>query len=258
MSEVYKKSYNLIRSNLQILQKSEMNCLIILSKAGLGKTTLVLRTMKDKGYQQDKHYAYYNSFFTPLAFFQTLETTTELKMPQILILDDVELILKDKNIINLLKGATWQSSEQDRRTITYSTTSTKVKNTRIDFTGKIILLLNEIPDKNPMFNAIMDRSLFVKLKFSNQEILELMEKEIIPKDYQTIKLPQRLKVFKFIRKHTTNNTDLSFRVLIKAYNYYMHAPANWQELTQSLLISSHPDNRKQTKQTPINNKPKLF
>jgi len=232
-SETYKKAYNLVNSNLEILQKSDMNCMIVLSKAGLGKTTMVLETMKQKGCQLGDHYLYFNSYFTPLAFYQALVETTKLKAPQILILDDVELILKDKNIINLLKAATWQSGHD--RIVCYSTTSKKVKETKINFTGKIILLLNEIPPKNPMFNAILDRSLFVGLEFNNQQILELMENEIVPKNYKNLSFQQRQKVFNYIKKITTSTTDLSFRTLIKAYNYFMFSPHNWQELVRKTL-----------------------
>jgi hypothetical protein len=207
----------------------------VLSKAGMGKTTTIMQAMNEKGYSQGTHYGYYNAHFTPLAFFNTLDEVNNLKSPKILILDDTELILSDKNIINLIKGATWKSNEQEHRIITYSTTSKKVKNTRINFNGKLILLLNEIPKKNPMFSAILDRSLFVDLKFNNQQILQLIEKEILPKNYQNSSYQQRMKVFKFIRKNCKKETDLSFRTIIKAFNYFLFAPQTWQEMTLCLL-----------------------
>lgn len=234
MNNTYKKSYNLINSNLHILEKSDMNCLIIISKGGLGKTTLVMNTMKSNGYELGKHYLYFNSYFTPLAFYQALAETTELKKPQILILDDVEMILKDKVILNLLKAGTWQNAGE-KRIITYSSTSKNVKTQRIDFTGKIIILLNELPKKNPSFNAMVDRSLFLELQFTNEEIFDLMESEIVKKPYKNLSLNQRLKVFKFIKQNTTTGTDLSFRTIIKAFNNLLYAPNNWQELTKKSL-----------------------
>jgi len=226
----------LVNANLQILQKSDMNSLILLSRAGLGKTTLIMEALKNKNWNSGEHYLYFNSYFTPLAFYQALLETNELVSPQLLILDDVELILKDKNIINLLKAATWQSGH--KRLVCYSTTSAKVKETRLDFTGKVILLLNEIPAKNPMFDAILDRSLFVNFDFNNQEILELMEKEIVPQNYQNSFFGQRQKAFNYLKKLTTASSDLSFRTLIKTYNYLLYSPNNWQELTKNLLLTN--------------------
>ena len=104
------KHYNLINSNLQILNKSDINAMITVSKGGLGKTTLIMNAMRNNGYELGVHYLYFNSYFTPLAFYQAMVEATELKSPRILILDDVEMILKDKVILNLLKAGTWQNN----------------------------------------------------------------------------------------------------------------------------------------------------
>jgi len=240
MNDTYKKSYNLINANLQVLIKSDINALFLLSKAGLGKTTLTLKTMQKSGYQEGGHYAYYNSYFTPLAFFKALNEVNKLKAPKIMVLDDVEMILKDKNILNLMKASTWQN-EKNKRTITYETTSTLIPETekKIDFGGKMIILLNEIPDKNPSLSAMIDRSLFLELKFTNKEIFDLMESEILKKDYAGLKPNQRYKVFNFIKTNATKESDISFRTLIKGFNNFLYAPNSWQEM---VLESLKPQN----------------
>ena len=238
------KHYNLINSNINILLKSsEMNCLILLSPCGLGKSTMILQTMKDKGYTKDIHFLYRNSFFTPLAFFNVLKETNNLKSKKILILDDTESLLKNNDIINFLKSACWKANLMDKRSVFYNTTSKKGKNNKLDFEGKIIMLINEIPAKNSMLQAIIDRSLFVKFEYSNQQILQLMEKEIIPKNYGSSTYQQRQKVFKFIRQNCNKESDLSFRVLIKAFNFFLYSPQNWQEMTLPLLATKQPTNK---------------
>lgn len=233
-NDIYKKSYGLVNSNLQILLKSDMAAMVVLSKGGLGKTTLVMNAMKGNGYELGTHYLYFNSYFTPLAFFQALTEATELKKPGLIILDDVEMILRDRAIMELLKASTWQNDGQ-KRIVTYQSTSAKVKNKRIQFDGKIIILINELPKRNPHFNAIMDRALFTELDFSNEEILAIIKSEIVDKPYKNMSQGQRIKVFNFIKKNANAGSDLSFRTIIKAFNNYLYAPHNWQELTKKQL-----------------------
>jgi hypothetical protein len=236
-NNAYNRVYGLVKANFNILTKSDMSALTILSSAGLGKTTLVLKTMKELGYKEGEHYLYFNSYFTPLAFYQTLIEVQELpKMPKILILDDVETILRNRDIINLLKSATWDSGHG--RIVNYISTSNKVKQKTLNFTGKIILLINETPEANLMFKAIVDRVLFCELSFSQQDILSLMEEEIVSQPFQTLTINQRRKVFEFIKRNVKPETDLSFRVLVKAFNFFAYTPAHWQDMTSQLLKSS--------------------
>lgn len=235
MSNTYQKSYQLVTANLKILLAGEMNCLVMLSPTGLGKTTLMINATKELGLQKDVHFGYYNSYFTPLSFYQTLIKATELQKPRLLILDDVELILKDKTIINLLKSATWEN-EKGYRTVNYNSTHHSVKGKEtINFDGKIVLLLNEIPKENAMFRAIIDRVLFTELAFSQEEIFALMKDEIVPKPYKTLNLPQRQKALNFIRQNIQPSTKLSFRILIKIYNNMLYAPHFWQDLSLQIL-----------------------
>lgn len=244
-NNTYKRAYSLVNANLNILTQSDMSCLVVLSPAGLGKTTLVFKAMAEKGYIQGTHFLYYNSYFTPLGFYQTLEETTRLKAPNILILDDVETILKDKKIINLLKASTWEN-EKGSRKVNYVSTSQKVKENAVDFNGKIILLINEAPESNPMFKAIVDRVLFCELSFTQNEIIELLEDEIVNQPYKDLSLEKRKMILAFIKKNITPASQLSFRTLIKAYNNFLYSPTHWQELTkQSLGKKSETNQSKQ-------------
>lgn len=236
INNAYQRAYGLVGGNINILLKSDMSALTLLSPAGLGKTTLIMKAMKDRGYKEGEHYLYFNSYFTPLAFYQTLIETQELPgKPKILILDDVETILKNRDIINLLKAATWDSGHG--RQVNYVSTSAKVKQKNLNFTGKIILLINETPESNPMFKAIVDRVLFCELTFSQKDILDLMGEEIIKQPYQTLDFAGRKKVFDFIKKNIKPETELSFRVLIKAFDFMLYTPNSWQSMVLPLLAA---------------------
>ena len=235
-SNLYKKHYGLIKANLNILLESDISAMTVLSPAGLGKTTMIINSLRERKFNEGINYLYYNSYFTPLAFYRTLQETNELNRPNLLILDDTETMLKDKNIINLMKAATWQNAGE-KRIVNYMSTSSKVKDPTCNFTGKIVILINETPDSNPMFNAIVDRMLFCELNFSQAEILELMREEIVPQPYKTLSESKRVLIYKFIRKNVAPEAPLSFRTLIKTYNHYLFAPNQWQELTLNLLKS---------------------
>ena len=249
-NNLYKKSYGLIKANLNILMESDMSAMVVLSPAGLGKTTLIMNTLKERGLQEGIHYQYYNSYFTPLAFYRALQGVNELNRPNLMILDDTEAILRDKNIINLLKAATW-ATEGQKRTVCYNSTSSKVSNPICDFKGKIIILINESPESNPMFNAIVDRVLFCELQFTQDEILDLMRDEIVKKPFRTLDENKRMMIFNFIKKNVGKETELSFRILIKAYNNYLFAPSQWQELTLQLLKARKVAGQEKTKNNSL-------
>ena len=233
--KIYPLYYSLIQANLKILLESDNAALIILSKCGLGKTTFVFNAVKERKLQLSKHWLYYNSYFTPLAFYQTLGQTSALQIPRLLVLDDVELILRNKQTLNLLKSATWEN-EKGKRIVNYVSNSYLVKELpAINFNGKIILLLNELPPDNPILQALKDRVLFVELNFTNQQILELMKEEILPQEFKGLEFIKKKKVFDFIAKQTTPDTNLSFRTLIKAFNFYLYSPTAWQEMVWEML-----------------------
>jgi len=229
-----KKTNNLVRHNLEILLKSDLSLMCVLSKAGLGKTTTVTTACKDLNLTKGSEYLYTNSYYTPLAFYLKLDQVNDLNKPNLLILDDVELMLQNKATINLLKSATW--TNDNARIVNYHSTSKLVADKpEIDFKGKIVMLINEIPANNPMLQAIIDRSIFVHLEFNNDQIIQLMRSNILPKDYAGIPYAKRKKVLDLIAKNTTDTTNLSFRTLIKGYNNIKYSPNNWQELTLQIL-----------------------
>ncbi len=235
---VFKKQYGKIKANINILLNSDMGGLALLSPAGLGKTTMIMNSLKENNYKEGTDYLYYNSYFTPLAFFRALQETNELSGQKIMFLDDVEGILRNKDIINLIKAATWNNNG-DERVITYMSTSDKVKDPICKFKGKIIILINEIPESNPMFNAILDRILFCELNFNQSEVFDLIEDEILPKPYKTLTGKQRGDIFRHIKKCAKPESEISFRTLIKGYNFALFAPHHWKELVRDMLKSGN-------------------
>ncbi len=216
----------IIKNYLEMVVKGYSNSLILVSKAGLGKTTLLMNTMKEL--KLEKHYLYCNSYITSLQLFKILDKTNKLDDPRILILDDVEMILKDKLILGLLKGALWEAN--GKRIVNYNSSTPKIQDNTIipDFKGRIVFLLNEFLSDNELIKALKDRGLYYELKMTNDQILDFMAREMVKDKTQQ-------KVFYYLKSLVKNDTELSYRTLVKAFQIHACSPNHWREIVRTLI-----------------------
>lgn len=228
----YSEHQKTLQGYIKLLTGGFSNLLIIVSKAGYGKTTMVLEAMKSL---PEGSYLYVNNYITPPEFYALLEATEKLQPPKILILDDIEYSLQNKQFQGLLKSATWEAGERKERVVNYLSNFYKTKDLpAIKFSGKIILLLNEIPKKQNILKAVLDRSLFYEIKMNNKEIIEAMG-QIVKKPFETLSFKDRMKVWDFIRTHTTSKDNISFRTLILGFKCYLYSRYSWNNLLLNLI-----------------------
>lgn len=227
------KQHNLIKNYIEGLTSGYSNSLIVVSPAGYGKTELVLNTMKEMNYKENTHYKYITNYITPVELYKTLETMSELAQPQILVLDDVEHILADPKIVGILKSALWQMPNGKRKVCWISGTH-QIDKKEFEFNGKIIFLLNNFKKEVPIVGALKDRGFYYEMKMSNQEIVELLEKRV-EKPYFNLSYKNRKKILDFIKQNITKQTNLSLRILPKAFQTYLISPVNWREMTIEML-----------------------
>jgi len=177
-----------------MLATNNDNFLVVISPPGYGKTTMILKAME----QYPKAFKYVNGYITPMEFYLTLWQTTKLAPPKFLILDDVEYSLGEKKIQILLKGNGYSTNGQ--RIIHYISSNSKVALTpKLEFDGKIIMLLNEIPRQNNQIKAILDRAIFVNIFMTNEEILESMEQSLLSNSYGDLTEKERQEVYEFLK-----------------------------------------------------------
>ena len=227
--------------NLEILEnfitglsKTDTHSLLVVGKAGTGKTSTVVNTLKQLGYRQGINYIYAANYITPVELYLLLEQANCLAEPQLLVFDDVEAVLSDKRILGLLKAALWASN--GKRTVTWMSGTYRVKNKTIDdFRGKAIFILNQISLKNPLIQALKDRSFYYEVNFTNQEILSLMENRI-KKDFTDIPYTGKRRVLDYIRQIGSSSPQLSLRTLPLAINLYKVSPEHYQILIRKLFI----------------------
>ena len=156
---------DLLESYLKAIETNHINSLIILGKAGIGKTYSVVNYFNNK----NSDYVYVNGFSTTLALYKFIYNNKD----KLIILDDMELLFQDNKTISILKALTY--GVNNKRIVMYETTSDKLDvPASFEFTGKIILLLNEIPQKNnESYKALLSRIPLYELKYTDAELRQI-------------------------------------------------------------------------------------
>lgn len=209
-------AYYTMEKYIEMVCSKHINFCIIQSDGGLAKTWSSNAILQ----QKSNKYATYNSFTSPLEFYNFLYDNSD---DVDILIDDCEGIWDSKAIISLLKNAT----ELDgNRVISWNSTTSKLegRNTKKVFTSRIILLTNVLPskEKNSHIGALLSRALVERLNFSYQEKLDVIL-EVSKREYKSMTGEERQEVFEFLKRHSSPTTELSIRTLIKLYKFHLFA-----------------------------------
>jgi hypothetical protein len=144
-----------------------------------------------------------------------------------------EILKLGSKIINVCKGAMWGIGKENKRIITYLTTSKLMKAPRqFEFKGKLIFLLNKMPnEKDILLKALLSRTIVYSLDFTYFEILEMLE-EFTKLPYKTLLIEQRKEVFEYLKENSDESIDLNFRTMLKIYDLYLNNKETWKELSK--------------------------
>jgi len=226
------KEHEILKKFLLGLEKGLANSLLIVGNAGIGKTETTLRGLRELGLKENQHFKYLNNYSTPLEFYHLLKEVNKLSSPRILIIDDGEEVIFNKRILGLLRSALWGNLE-GRRIVHWI--SPRAKSHSFEFTGKIIILLNELNPKNGLVRALISRGFYYHLSLSNEKKLALM-RERIKEPYKNLNFKDRWKILNYIEKIGRNSEKLTLRTLPMSYNIYILSKNHWKELIAELLI----------------------
>jgi len=213
--------------------KGLANSLLIVGEQGIGKTELVLKTLRNVGLEEGRNFLYVQNYLTPLSLYQLLQRVNELENPRIIVLDDIEETINNQKSLGIFKGALWSLPNGKREVCWYSTTS-KIKVKKFEFKGRIIFILNSLKLKNSLVKALIDRGFFYNIQLTNREKLELI-KQKAKEPYANLTYSQRMKVVECLMKYGKNSKKLSLRILPKAYNLFILSPNHYQKLIRELL-----------------------
>ena len=228
----FNKYFEPLREFIKAVVNSEgtLNSLFVWGAGGLGKSTNVLKAIKEEG----KSYGYISNYTTPLEFYNFLYEHKN----DTIVLDDTENIFElGSKFVNLLKGTLWGVGKDNKRIVTYLTTDKRLRAPfQYEFTGKIFFLLNKMPDsKDALVSALLSRSLIYELKFFHKEIMEMFA-EFIKVPYRKILYKDKEAIFRFLKENTDDTTeDLNLRTIVKMYDLFIENKEKWKEMSKVFL-----------------------
>lgn len=159
--------YELLETSIKAMESGAFNLLIARGETGMGKTYKILSCLKSN----KSEFAYFNSYVTPLKFYEMLYKNKDKKF---IVFDDLGSI-SDKKIESLLKSSCWGVAD-GKREVSYHTTSSKFKKLGIPDTCKInaniILIFNE---KLKGFDSVVNRGVNVNFDFTFDDKIKVLE-----------------------------------------------------------------------------------
>jgi len=226
------KQHEVAERFITSLVKGHIHSFLLISRGGLGKTEIALKTIEELGLRENQHFKFLNSHISPKRFYQVLQETNRLQNPKLLILDDFDLILKNRTITGMLRSALWGDLKGKRKVSWYSTTTNDDE--EFYFKGKIIFLLNELNLKDPLIKALVSRGYYYNLTLTNPQIISLM-RERVKEPYGKLEYKQRKKVLDYIVRAGADSKKLSLRTLLLGYELFAVSPNHYQRLLLETL-----------------------
>ena len=219
-----------------LVQSDQINSLVIRGAGGIGKSYTIVQALDKQGLIRNKHYILMTGHITPLALYKMIGNSASLSHPRLIVFDDVDAIVQNKTSIALLKSALWEID--GKRLVSYNSTSSKIEGpTTVEFTGKVIIVLNNIKQENAFGKPLLDRGIMFDMTMQPQEVIQYVEK-IMPKLSTPISLEQRLAVWEQIKRFA-DNPSFSIRSLLRAMEFFHLDPDNWLTLyVNTLSLSS--------------------
>lgn len=198
-----------------LICNANKHLLIVKSRGGLGKTHSTINYLN----KHKKQYVLINGHVTPLNFYENIKCAGK----DMVVLDDVEALLKNKDIMGLIKQATCETIN-NKRIVQYNTTRLAVEDSMFECEAKFILLCNRLP-RNADFKAIISRAFTYNFSPSNTEIMEEIRKS---KEFDG-------EVCDFLCNTCGNHTPIDFRVYNNIVEIKKVFPSEWFELAKDNL-----------------------
>lgn len=213
-------TYRELKEYLEMFKKQNADLIIIMSKAGYGKTSLLKEVMgKDD-------FVYINTHSTPLKTYLNLFEKRDCPV----VFDDLDAIFSSAVMTSLLKSLADTSNVKE---LHYNTTSHLLGNAPESFktTSNVCILVNEFNVNNPNLRPINDRGFFIEFCPSKEEILRKIKE--IEKSQSLIQNEKC--VLGFIEQNYQKIENLSLRTYIKALQLFRDNPKNWKEKFMKMI-----------------------
>ena len=222
------KAVEMVINNVSLdsnISKKGIPGLMICGKGGIGKTHLVVETLKKHNLVLGEHWWKNSGKISAFGVYQLLY---EHKDGGIIVLDDSDL-WNNKEGMNVLKAALDSYNE---RIVSWNTRGADLADLPRSFVTKasVIFITNRSEKEIPQ--PIKDRCIYVPLKLTREEVFERMD-EIIPNIQPEIEIDIKKEVLEFLKEiFRDNNNDLSLRTLLSAIKWRLNHPNDWREYVQ--------------------------
>jgi hypothetical protein len=217
----------LLAHHVRLVARGMANGLCVYgSRGGLGKTRVVLATLKEEGVTP----VTLTGHCTPLAMYLALYQHPE----SVVFLDDCDAMFRNLPALGILRSALWEG-EKGNRLVNYNSSQLKVPSS-FHFNGRIIFAVNCLPTKNHAFSAVLSRVDQYELDASNEEVLDLM-RQLAAQGFDGLSPEDCMEVCDFIAEFSATR-DLSLRLLEPSFHkviYAREAGVDWRQLVASQL-----------------------
>ena len=214
------KTYHELKEYFEMFKKQNADLLIVMSKAGYGKTSILKEVMSKSDY------VYCNTHSTPLKTY--LDLFEKKDMP--VVFDDLDAVFSSSIMTALLKALADTSPIKE---LHYNSTSKLLGNAPESFktSSNVCMLVNEFNVNNPSLKPLIDRGFFVEFTPSKEEILNRIKH--ISKS-QNIAESEKC-VLEFMEANYQKIENLSLRTYIKALQLYRDNQKNWKDRFMQMI-----------------------
>ncbi len=217
----------LLAHHVRLVARGMANGLCVYgSRGGLGKTRVVLTTLKDEGIEP----VILTGHCTPLAMYLALYEHPE----SVVFLDDCDAMFRNLPALGILRSALWEG-DKGHRLVNYNSSQLKVPSS-FHFNGRIIFAVNTIPKLNHAFQAVLSRVDTFELSASNEEVL-VMLRHLAAQGFDGLTPDECMEVVEFIGEFSASR-ELSLRLLEPSFRKVIYAReegVDWRQLVASQL-----------------------
>jgi hypothetical protein len=218
----------LLAHHVRLVARGMANGLAVYgSRGGLGKTKVVLETLRDEGINP----LVLNGHITPLSLYTNLYEHQD----AVVFGDDLDSIARNLPALGILRSALW-GENNEKRLVTYNSSQLKIPSS-FHFSGRIILALNTLPRQNFAFNAVLSRVDQFELSASNEEVLVMMRQLAAQGFEGKLTAEECMEVVDFVAEFSATR-ELSLRLLEPSFRkviYAREADVDWRQLVASQL-----------------------
>lgn len=225
-------AYELTKEYVRAVARGYIDALILVSEGGLGKSWITVKTLAEEGLAEGKDYAVLTTFSTPLQLYHKIYEHRD----KLLVLDDVEGIVSNRTALSIVKSALWSATP--RRIVQYNSTTEKLKAPEsFEFTGRMILCMNELPN-NAVARALRSRAVYYEIRLPHERVVELMREIADSRKDGPLTEGERREVADYIARTSTPATNLDLRTVVKACGLRAFSKNNgggWEAMVDGML-----------------------